>query len=50
MINYTQKLTTHRERYPFNDIDWSVESDRGWILSAPALRRLHETNHTLTKT
>ena len=42
MINYTQKLTTHRERYPFDDIDWSVESDRGRILSAPALRRLQK--------
>ncbi|MEA3383648.1 MAG: dGTPase [Campylobacterota bacterium] len=42
MINYKTKLTTHREFYPSNDLDWSVESDRGRIISSPAFRRLQK--------
>lgn len=44
MIDYTKKLTLHRE---FNSdiykiIDSSIESDRGRILSSPAFRRLQK--------
>ena len=42
MIDYSEKLTLHRELYPMKDIDVSSESDRGRILSAPALRRLQK--------
>ncbi|MDB4257388.1 dGTPase [Arcobacteraceae bacterium] len=42
MNDYTTKLTTHREFYPSSDLDWSVESDRGRIISAPAFRRLQK--------
>ena len=42
MIDYTKKLTTHREIYEIKDINFSVESDRGRILSAPSLRRLQK--------
>lgn len=42
MINYTKKITTNREFYPSNDINISVESDRGRILSSPAFRRLQK--------
>jgi len=42
MNDYTTKLTTHREFYPMSDLDWSVESDRGRIISAPAFRRLQK--------
>ncbi len=42
MIDYTKKLTLDREFYPSTDIDISIESDRGRILSAPALRRLQK--------
>ncbi len=42
MNDYTTKLTTHREFYPFSDLDWSVESDRGRIISSPAFRRLQK--------
>ncbi len=42
MIDYTKKITTYRELYPINDIEISCESDRGRILSAPALRRLQK--------
>lgn len=42
MLNYNKKLTLHREMYPMGDINISVESDRGRILSAPALRRLQK--------
>ena len=42
MKNYNTKLTTHREFYPAQDLDWSVESDRGRIISAPAFRRLQK--------
>jgi len=42
MIDYTKKLTLDREFYPLKDIDVSIESDRGRILSAPAFRRLQK--------
>lgn len=42
MIDYSKKLTLHRELYPMRDINISCESDRGRILSAPALRRLQK--------
>jgi dGTPase len=42
VINYGKKLTTHREFYPIKDLDYSIESDRGRILSAPAFRRLQK--------
>lgn len=42
MIDYKKKITNHRELYPIDDIDISCESDRGRILSAPALRRLQK--------
>ncbi|AXX92945.1 dGTPase [Malaciobacter molluscorum LMG 25693] len=42
MIDYTKKLNTSREVYPINDIDISVESDRGRIISTPAFRRLQK--------
>jgi len=42
MNDYTTKLTTHREFYPISDLDWSVESDRGRIISAPSFRRLQK--------
>ena len=42
MIDYSKKLTLHRELYPMTDLDISIESDRGRILSAPALRRLQK--------
>jgi dGTPase len=42
MIDYRKKITNHREFYPINDIEYSIESDRGRILSAPALRRLQK--------
>lgn len=42
MIDYSKKLTTHREIYPIPDIEISTESDRGRILSAPSLRRLQK--------
>lgn len=42
MIDYSKKLTLHREMYPMDDIDISIESDRGRILSAPSLRRLQK--------
>ncbi|MDD3343459.1 MAG: dGTPase [Sulfurospirillaceae bacterium] len=42
MINYTQKLTTDREFYPIENLEYSIESDRGRIFSAPALRRLQK--------
>ena len=42
MNDYTTKLTTHREFYPMSDLDWSVESDRGRIISTPAFRRLQK--------
>jgi len=42
MIDYRKKITTDRAFYPINDLDYSVESDRGRILSAPAVRRLQK--------
>lgn len=42
MNDYKTKLTTHREFYPAEDLDWSVESDRGRIISSPAFRRLQK--------
>lgn len=42
MIDYRKKLTIHRELYPIDDINNSVESDRGRIFSAPAFRRLQK--------
>lgn len=42
MIDYRKKLTIDRKRYPISDIDNSVESDRGRIISSPAFRRLQK--------
>lgn len=42
MIDYSKKITLHRELYPLRDIDMSIESDRGRIISAPSLRRLQK--------
>lgn len=42
MLNYRTKLTTHRQLYPINDLEYSIESDRGRILSSPAFRRLQK--------
>jgi dGTPase len=42
MIDYRKKLTTHRALYPIDDIEVSIESDRGRILSSAALRRLQK--------
>jgi len=42
MIDYRTKLTTHRQLYPFDNLEYSIESDRGRILSSPAFRRLQK--------
>jgi len=42
MIDYSKKLTTDRFLYPMKNIDSSIESDRGRILSSPAFRRLQK--------
>jgi dGTPase len=42
MIDYTKKLTTDREMNEIKYLDGSIESDRGRILSSPALRRLQK--------
>ena len=42
MLDYKTKLTTNREFYLFDNIDTSVESDRGRIISSPAFRRLQK--------
>ena len=42
MLDYTNKFTLDREFYPSKQIDTSIESDRGRILSAPAFRRLQK--------
>ena len=42
MIDYSKKLTTAREVNPIDNLDYSIESDRGRILSAPAFRRLQK--------
>ena len=39
MIDYKKRLTLHREFYPLDNIDISVESDRGRTFSSAALRR-----------
>jgi len=41
-IDYKTKLTTHRELYPINDIEASIESDRGRIVSSSSVRRLQK--------
>jgi len=41
-INYKQRLTNHRELHPINDINISIESDRGRIVSSSAFRRLQK--------
>jgi len=41
-INYKKRLTTHRELYPIDDINISIESDRGRIISSSAFRRLQK--------
>ena len=42
MIEYSKKIRLDRELYPLNNIDFSIESDRGRIISAPSLRRLQK--------
>jgi dGTPase len=42
MIDYRKKLTLDRELYPLKEINMSVESDRGRILSSAAFRRLQK--------
>lgn len=42
MIDYRKKLTLDRALYPLNNIDYSIESDRGRILSSGAMRRLQK--------
>lgn len=42
MIDYQQKLTTAREVNPIDNLEYSIESDRGRILSSPAFRRLQK--------
>lgn len=42
MIDYSKKFTLDREFYPSKQIDVSIESDRGRILSSPAFRRLQK--------
>jgi dGTPase len=42
MIDYSKKLTTAREINSIDNLDYSIESDRGRILSAPAFRRLQK--------
>lgn len=42
MMDYGRKLTIHREFYPIADLDFSVESDRGRIISSPSFRRLQK--------
>lgn len=42
MIDYTTKFPLDREFYPSTNIEISIESDRGRILSAPAFRRLQK--------
>jgi len=42
MIDYSKKITLDREFYPSNNIDTSVESDRGRILSSASFRRLQK--------
>lgn len=42
MIDYSKKITTDREFNPIDNLDYSIESDRGRIFSAPAFRRLQK--------
>ncbi len=42
MIDYRKKITTDREMYPITDIDNSIESDRGRIISSGGVRRLQK--------
>ena len=42
MINYKKKFTLDREFYPSRDIETTVESDRGRVLSSSAFRRLQK--------
>ncbi len=42
MIDYKKRITIDRELYPSKDIETSVESDRGRILSSASLRRLQK--------
>lgn len=42
MINYKDKLTIDREMNEIDILDNSIESDRGRILSSPAMRRLQK--------
>ncbi len=42
MIDYRTKLTTHRQINPIDNIEISIESDRGRILSSAAFRRLQK--------
>lgn len=42
MIDYRKKFVLDREFYPSPNIEISIESDRGRILSSPALRRLQK--------
>jgi len=42
MIDYRKKLTLDRALYPLSNIDYSIESDRGRILSSGAMRRLQK--------
>jgi len=42
MIDYSKKFTLDREFYPFKQVDTSIESDRGRILSSPSFRRLQK--------
>lgn len=42
IFDYNKKITLHREFYPSRDINISVESDRGRILSSAAFRRLQK--------
>lgn len=42
MIDYSKKITLDREFYPSMNIDTSIESDRGRIISSAGLRRLQK--------
>lgn len=41
-MDYNKKITIHREFYPIMDLDFSVESDRGRIISSASFRRLQK--------
>jgi len=42
MIDYSKKITLDREFYPYMNIDTSIESDRGRVISSAGLRRLQK--------